>query len=115
VDLSGGAVYLSIFATGVRNAQSVAVTVGGQSVPVTYSGPQGKYAGLDQINVGPLPASLAGRGRVNIVMTSRDGHGDRRPPPATAGHPRIFDRWPIPAYTVNWKARSDATAPGTAR
>lgn len=70
LDPADGAVYLSVFATGLQHAQSVAVTVGGQAVPVTYFGAQGTYAGLDQVNVGPLPPSLAGRGRVNIVLTA---------------------------------------------
>ena len=70
LDPANGAVDLSVFATGLQYAQSVAVTVGGQAVPVTYFGAQGTYAGLDQINIGPLPPSLAGRGRVNIVLTA---------------------------------------------
>jgi uncharacterized protein (TIGR03437 family) len=64
------AVYLSIFATGLQNAKSVAVTVGGQAVPVLYAGAQGTYGGLDQVNVGPVPRSLIGSGRVTIVLTA---------------------------------------------
>jgi uncharacterized protein (TIGR03437 family) len=37
-------------------------------VPVSYAGPQGAFAGLDQINLGPLPRGLAGMGEVNIVL-----------------------------------------------
>jgi uncharacterized protein (TIGR03437 family) len=70
VDPANGAVYLSVFGTGFESAQSVAVTVGGQAVPVTWFGAQRTYAGLDQVNIGPLPPSLAGRGRVNIVLTA---------------------------------------------
>ena len=70
VDPGNGAVYLSIFGTGFGNAQSVAATVGGLAVPVLWYGAQGFYAGLDQVNIGPLPPSLAGRGRVNIVLTA---------------------------------------------
>ena len=33
-------------------------------------GAQGTFAGEDQINVGPLPATLAGMGKVNIVLTA---------------------------------------------
>jgi uncharacterized protein (TIGR03437 family) len=47
----------------------VTVTVGGIKAPVTYSGPHGAIAGLDQINV-LLPPSLAGSGTVNIVVTA---------------------------------------------
>jgi uncharacterized protein (TIGR03437 family) len=64
------AVYLTIYATGLQNAKSVAVTVGGQTVPVLYAGVQGTYDGLDQVNVGPVPRSLTGSGRVNIVLTA---------------------------------------------
>jgi uncharacterized protein (TIGR03437 family) len=64
------AVYLSLFATGLENAKSVVVSVGGQTVPVLYAGIQGTYDGLDQVNVGPVPRSLAGSGRVNIVLTA---------------------------------------------
>jgi uncharacterized protein (TIGR03437 family) len=70
LDPGNGAVYLSVFATGLQYAHSVAATVGGQAAPVTYFGAQGTYAGLDQVNIGPLPPSLAGRGRVNIVLTA---------------------------------------------
>ena len=67
---ANGAVYLSVFGTGFQNAHNVAATIGGQSVPVQWFGAQGTYTGLDQVNVGPLPISLAGRGRVNIIVTA---------------------------------------------
>jgi uncharacterized protein (TIGR03437 family) len=72
IDLSAGQVYLEFYATGTRNAKSVTATIGGQNVPVTWSGAQTQYVGLDQINVGPLPASLKGKGQVNIAI-SADG------------------------------------------
>ena len=31
--------------------------------------PQGQFVGLDQVNLGPLPRSLTGRGEVDIVLT----------------------------------------------
>jgi len=37
-------------------------------VPVVFAGPQGQFTGLDQINV-QLPASLAGKGEVDVVLT----------------------------------------------
>ena len=70
IDLGTGTVYLSLFATGLQSAQSAAVTVGGQNIPVLYTGAQGTYDGLDQINAGPLPRSLAGSGRVTVVVTA---------------------------------------------
>lgn len=63
-------VYLTLFATGLQNAADVSVTVAGHSVPVTYAGPQGTWAGFDQVNIGPLPSSLAGSGRVNLVLAA---------------------------------------------
>lgn len=62
--------YLSLFGTGLTNARSVAATVAGQSVPVLYSGPQGTFAGLDQINVGPLPRTLVGMGKFTVVVAA---------------------------------------------
>ncbi|MEZ5362292.1 MAG: hypothetical protein R2748_08110 [Bryobacterales bacterium] len=40
-------------------------------IPVPFSGPvaQGQFDGLDQLNIGLLPLSLAGRGEVDIVVT----------------------------------------------
>lgn len=67
-------VYLLIYGTGVRNARSVTATVGGASVPVLFAGAQGTYVGEDQINVGPLPRSLAGQAKVNVTIIA-DGIG----------------------------------------
>jgi uncharacterized protein (TIGR03437 family) len=66
----GAELYISLFGTGLRNfSGEVTVTVDG--VPVPFSGPveQGEFEGLDQLNIGPLPRSLAGRGEVEIVIT----------------------------------------------
>jgi uncharacterized protein (TIGR03437 family) len=68
INLSAGQVYLELYGTGIRNAKNVTVTVGSQSVPVLSSGAQGSYLGLDQVNIGPLPKSLAGSGQTNIVL-----------------------------------------------
>ena len=67
----GDQVFLLLFGTGVRGFSSqVTATVGGESVPVLGAVPQGEFVGLDQINIGPLPRSLAGRGEVNILLTA---------------------------------------------
>ncbi len=68
-------VYLTLWGTGIFNAKSVAVTVGGQEVGVLYWGPQRLSAGVnlvgvEQVNIGPLPRALAGAGRVNIVLAA---------------------------------------------
>ncbi|HTQ54408.1 MAG TPA: FG-GAP-like repeat-containing protein [Bryobacteraceae bacterium] len=62
--------YLEIYGTGLRHARKVSATVGGVSVPVLYYGAAPVYAGLDQVNIGPLPASLAGQGSVTISVTA---------------------------------------------
>ena len=64
-------VYLAMFGTGLQAAgmANVKVTVGGINAMVVYAGPQGNFAGLDQVNV-LLPASLAGKGNVNVLMTA---------------------------------------------
>ncbi len=64
-------VYLSLYGTGIRGFTSpsaVVVTVGGVTVPVLGAAPQSQFAGLDQVNIGPLSRSLAGRGEVNIAL-----------------------------------------------
>jgi uncharacterized protein (TIGR03437 family) len=66
---AGDQVYLVLYGTGIRHAGTVTATVNGVSVPVVYFGAQGSYPGMDQINLGPLPASLAGAGPVNLVIT----------------------------------------------
>jgi uncharacterized protein (TIGR03437 family) len=70
IDVTAGQVYLLMFGTGVRDAKTVTATVGNQSVPVPFAGAQGTEVGEDQINIGPLPASLAGSGSVAIALTA---------------------------------------------
>lgn len=61
-------VYISLYGTGIRrrSANPVIATIGGTRVPVQFVGAQSQYPGLDQINLGPLPATLAGRGAVDV-------------------------------------------------
>jgi len=70
IDLGGSneQVYLELYGTGMRNAHKVTCTVGNLNVPVLFAGAAPGYAGEDQINIGPLPPALAGRGAVNIVV-----------------------------------------------
>jgi uncharacterized protein (TIGR03437 family) len=63
-------VILSPFGTGMRGATGQATaTIGGTAVSVAGPVAQSQYAGLDQVNLGPLPRSLAGRGEVEIALT----------------------------------------------
>jgi uncharacterized protein (TIGR03437 family) len=59
-----------MYGTGIRNATSITAKVGGLSVPVLYFGAAPGFAGEDQVNVGPLPRSLAGQGVVNIMLAA---------------------------------------------
>jgi uncharacterized protein (TIGR03437 family) len=64
-------VYLSFYGTGISARSSlgnVTVTIGGESIPALYAGPQGQFPGLDQVNV-PLPLSLRGSGVVSVTVT----------------------------------------------
>ena len=47
---------------------AVTATVGDLSVPAHFSA-TGLYQREDLINIGPLPASLAGKGEVPVVLT----------------------------------------------
>ena len=68
INLATGQVYLILYGTGIGTA-AVTATVGGVNANVAYSGPQGTYPGLDQINL-LIPASLAGKGKVWVVVTA---------------------------------------------
>jgi uncharacterized protein (TIGR03437 family) len=72
--------YLIIYGTGIRGATAlsgVSIQVGGETVPVLFAGPQGDLVGLDQINIGPLPRTLAGRGAINLVLTVNSRRANR--------------------------------------
>ena len=82
VTVNGRPNILLLFGTGFRRAtaanpndengvaESVSVTIGGQTARVLYAGSQGGFAGLDQLNI-EIPAALAGQGarRVEVVTT----------------------------------------------
>lgn len=66
----GEQVFVSLFGTGIRqNATPVTSNVGGFFVPVVSAGAQGQFPGLDQVNIGPLPRALTGRGDVQLFLT----------------------------------------------
>ncbi len=65
--------YLALFATGLNTAAPPSVTIGGIPVQVVFYGAAPCCAGLQQINL-MLPDSLAGAGRVPVVLTSATGH-----------------------------------------
>jgi uncharacterized protein (TIGR03437 family) len=63
------AVYLTLYGSGLGTATSATATIGGVSATVTYAGPQGTYAGLDQFNI-LVPDSVLGRGKVDVIVTA---------------------------------------------
>jgi uncharacterized protein (TIGR03437 family) len=64
-------IYLSIYGTGIRgfgNLANVTASIGGKAVPVIGAAAQSQYPGLDQVNIGPLPRTLAGSGSAGLVL-----------------------------------------------
>jgi uncharacterized protein (TIGR03437 family) len=68
IDMSvrGDQVYLVLYGTGLRHAGTLTVTLNGTNLPVVFFGAQAAYAGLDQINVGPLPSGIAATSLANL-------------------------------------------------
>ena len=70
IDVSspGDSLFLILYGTGIRHGtSSLTVTIGGQTLAPLYTGAQGTFPGLDQVNV-QLPASLAGSGLVTVTV-----------------------------------------------
>ena len=68
VDVTAGEIVLSLYGTGWRAGEGVEVVIGGRPAPVLYSGAQGTFPGLDQMNLRLLPA-LAGSGNTEVLVT----------------------------------------------
>lgn len=69
---NGDQVYLLAYGTGFRAAGAdVTVTIGGDSPPVLYAGPQGEAVGVDQFNI-LIPPDLAAGGQqsVSLILTA---------------------------------------------
>ncbi|MDX2030532.1 MAG: IPT/TIG domain-containing protein [Blastocatellia bacterium] len=65
-------VYLILYGSGFRNRtdlSGVTVRIGGADVPLLFAGAAPGFIGLDQLNLGPIPRSLLGRGIVEILFT----------------------------------------------
>jgi uncharacterized protein (TIGR03437 family) len=61
---------VTLYGTGLRGFSSLAhvsATIATSMAQVLYVGPQGQYAGLDQVNI-VVPRSLAGAGEVPIIL-----------------------------------------------
>ncbi|HUO29490.1 MAG TPA: hypothetical protein VMU80_09745 [Bryobacteraceae bacterium] len=61
-------VVLRLYASGVADASTVQAEIGGEQVPILYTGKSGYFAGLDEIHV-LVPSSLAARGSAELVIT----------------------------------------------
>ena len=71
LSISTGPTFLILYGTGIRGRSSLAnvqAQIGDAPALVEYAGPQGQYAGLDQINI-VVPASLKGRGQLVLTLT----------------------------------------------
>ncbi len=69
---NGDQLFLILYGTGIRYRSSISAvtaTIGGVTTAATYAGAQGTYTGEDQVNLGGLSSSLAGRGTVNVILT----------------------------------------------
>jgi uncharacterized protein (TIGR03437 family) len=75
----GAETYLVLYGTGIRGRRdSIVATVAGKTVPIAAAVAHSQYAGLDQVNVGPLSSSLGdSRGEVELVLTI-DGRSSNR-------------------------------------
>jgi uncharacterized protein (TIGR03437 family) len=60
--------YLYLYGTGMRAGMVATATIGGVDVPVTGPAPSSEFAGLDQVNLGPLPGNIRGLGEVEIRL-----------------------------------------------
>jgi uncharacterized protein (TIGR03437 family) len=68
----GDQVFLVLYGSGLRfrpEGSVVTGLIGGLTVSVAFLGPAGGFIGLDQVNIGPLPRALAGRGIVEVQLT----------------------------------------------
>jgi uncharacterized protein (TIGR03437 family) len=64
----GDDLYLVLYGTGIRHhAVEPECTIAGEDIPVSYAGPQGGFAGLDQVNL-LLPDWLRGAGSVELTL-----------------------------------------------
>jgi len=64
-------VYLQLYGTGFRNSvDSLTATLGGISTAIVSAEPHGDIAGIDQVRIGPLSRTLAGKGIVAVQIAA---------------------------------------------
>lgn len=71
---TGDASEVALFGTGWRNSLPVTVQIGGKAAQVSYAGPSGGFAGLDQLNV-RIPDGVTGA--ATVVVTTAGGATSR--------------------------------------
>ena len=65
----GDQIFLLLAGTGIRGFTSaVTASIEGSDIPVLGAQDQGEFAGLDQVNIGPLPRNLP-KGNINLALT----------------------------------------------
>jgi uncharacterized protein (TIGR03437 family) len=72
IDLSGPAVFLTLYGTGFAYASESKCSATGQTLNVTYAGPQPQISGLDQVNI-LLPPTLSGVAEIQVSCQFRSG------------------------------------------
>ena len=64
----GDQVFLVLFGTGIRLAENVQATIGGDEVPVFSFAPAPGFFGLDQVNVGRIPRRFINDGTLEVQL-----------------------------------------------
>lgn len=62
--------FLVLYGTGLQQRSALTAVkafMGGLEAEVLYAGPQGQYAGLDQLNI-RIPPTLRGRGEITVEL-----------------------------------------------
>jgi hypothetical protein len=69
--------YVVLYGTGLccEGADISTAQIDGVNILVSYTFAQGRFAGLDQVNLAPLPRSLQGKGDASVVVDV-DGKAD---------------------------------------
>ena len=66
--------YLLLFGTGLRNAKNLRVRIGRTEITPLYIGPQGGFAGLDQINLALSPSLTGGMHDISLITDGQAGN-----------------------------------------
>lgn len=69
---AGSDLHVTFLGTGIRHGARLALRIGGVSVPASLLAPAAGSPGLDSVRAGPLPAALASRQAVDVVLTVDD-------------------------------------------